>query len=153
MPMCALRYCLLAGVLLAGHAHALMPADEIARINLDSELIVVGRISEIGSIILPEQPARLGAQALFVMRVLHVIKGHGRVAPGELVRFASLRLPDGPYDGIAGALAASLAVSAVPGDVVVAYLSPSSLAGFWQPSVGGASVVVIQTASAKPAPK
>lgn len=78
-------------LLIAGSAQALMPPSEIAALNLESEIILVGKVTEIGAMAVPGSLPGGGARALHVIEVIHVIKGFGEIEAGTSVRMLSLR--------------------------------------------------------------
>jgi len=125
-------------------AHALLPPKEISRLNLAAKLIVVGEVTETGTILLPDKARSADpAKTLSVVKVLHVVKGYGIIEQGATVRIISRR-PRQDRNRISAKAAGDLFVQVKVGDLVVAYLDPSEHPGFHQPVAGGASVAVIE---------
>jgi hypothetical protein len=127
--------------LLPVNAMALMPPKEIAKKNLEAQLILVGEVMETGKVLLPDKTSK-GPMGLFVLKVLHVVKGFGIVSPGDQVRVIFV-LPPKSETGIVPDIAGSLPVKVEAGNLVVVYIDPSDHPSFYWPVAGGCSVVII----------
>ena len=130
--------------LLVETALALMPPEDIAAINLEAKLILIGEVTETGKILLPEKTSRTkGPKGLFVLKVLHVVKGFGIVSPGEQVTVIFRLHPKSDLPGIFLHLAGGPFVEVKAGNIVVAYINPSDHPEFYKPVAEGSSVVII----------
>lgn len=122
-----------------------MPPDEMRARNLEAALIVIGRITETGKILLPEPENRdkmVSPKGLFVLKALHVVKGHKALREGDIVRVAYRLPPD--RKGLSAETPGSAPVDIQSGNMVIVYVNPSSYPGFYLPVAGGSSVVVIE---------
>jgi hypothetical protein len=130
---------------LPGTAFAIMPPPEIAKLNLEAELILVGEVTETGSILLADSTAdRYPKKGLFVVKVLHVVKGYDRTSPGDQIRVIFRPTEEQSADGTVTRINQGiLPVKVADGNLVVVYLNPAKHQGFYQPVAGGASVAVI----------
>ncbi|MCP4669644.1 MAG: hypothetical protein GY849_25200, partial [Deltaproteobacteria bacterium] len=134
---------------LPGSASALMPPDDMAKRNLEAKLILIGEVKGTGKVLLPEKGGR-GKKGVFVLEVLHVIKGYGKVKPGDEVHIL-FRLPPRPKKGLKAHRAGSLQVKVEEGNLVVVYINPYTFPPFHRPVAEGASVAVIAPFKAKQA--
>jgi len=128
-------------ILLPGTACAIMPPDDIAKLNLKAEVILVGEVKSTGKILLPEK-GKDARKGVFILNVIHVVKGYGKVTPNEEIHVI-YRLPPGPTKGLTAHRTGSLQVKVEKGNLVVLYLNPSAHSGFYKPLAEGSSVVVI----------
>jgi hypothetical protein len=130
-----------------------MPPRDIAERNLEAKLILIGEITETGSILLPDKkPKRNRPKGLFLLKVLHVVKGFGTVNPGDQVKI-SFELPIKNENGVAVRdLVGTLRVEVKSGDLVVVYIDPSNYPTFYRPVNAGSSVVVIDRSPVGKAP-
>ena len=129
--------------LLPGTSTALMPPGDIAERNLEAKLILIGEVTELGRVLLPEKrPMRNRPKGLFILKVLHVVKGFGTVNPGDQVKIV-FELPLKMKNGIVADLVGVLLVEVKNGNLVVVYIDPSNHPPFYRPVLGGSSVVVI----------
>ena len=129
--------------LLPGTTSALMPPKEMAKRNLEAKLILIGDVKGTGIILLPEKGSRSSPKkAIFILNVLHVVKGYGIVKPGDQVHIIFRPAPK-PKGGLVAHTAGSIQVMVEAGDLVVVYIDPSKHHGFYRPIAEGSSVVVI----------
>lgn len=140
-------------LLLSGTCTALMPPKDIAERNLEAKLILIGEVTEIGKILLPEEkPKKNRPKGLFLLKVRHVVKGFGTVNPGDEVRI-SFELPiKNENGGDVPDLVGTLRVEVKSGDLVVVYIDPSNFPTFYRPVAAGSSVVVIDRSTVGKAP-
>ncbi|MBW1813573.1 MAG: hypothetical protein JRJ39_07840 [Deltaproteobacteria bacterium] len=128
-------------LLLPGTACAIMPPDDIAKLNLKAELILIGEVKGTGKILLPEK-GKDARKGVFILKVSHVVKGYSKVKQNEEIHVI-YRLPPEPAKGLTANRAGSLQVKVEKGNLVVVYLNPSTHSGFYTPITEGSSVVVI----------
>ena len=129
--------------LLSGTTFALMPPDDMAKKNLEAKLILIGKVKGTGMILLPEKGLRSDPKkGIFILNVLHVVKGYGIVKPGDKVHII-FRPAAKPKGGLVAHTAGSIQVKVEAGDLVVVYIDPSKHHGFYRPIAEGSSVVVI----------
>ena len=123
---------------------AIMPPEDLAQRNLEAKLILVGEVMETGKILLPEKERSGPAQkGLFVLRVLHVIKGFGVVKAGDQVRIVFFIPPRTDGTLVAGVMG-SYPVKVESGNLAVVYIDPSEYPDFYRPVAAGSSVVTIK---------
>lgn len=133
-------------------ACAAMAPKKVAEKNLEAELILVGQVTEIGKVLLAEGKDGPGApNGVFVLKTLHVIKGHDTVSTGELVRVVYHIDPKQQGPLVAETMGAPQ-VHVHPGNLVVVYIKPSKQEPFYKPIAGGSSVVVIKESVTGPSP-
>ena len=129
--------------LLPGTASALMPPDDMAKRNLEAKLILIGEVKGTGMVLLPEKGSRSSPKkGIFILNVLHVVKGYGIVKPGDQVHITFRPAPK-PKGGLVAHTAGSIQVMVEAGDLVVVYIDPAKHHGFYHPIAEGSSVVVI----------
>ena len=122
---------------------AMMPPADMARRNLEAELILIGKVKEAGTVLLPEKgQGKSPVKGVFVLHILHVVKGYGMVKPGDTVHIV-FRPPRKQKRGIVASTPGVVYVRVRDGDLVVAYVNPSDHPGFYKPLAEGSSVVVI----------
>jgi len=126
-------------------ALALPPAHVIEARNLQANLILIGLVTGTGRVLIPEKSSGFQPlKGLFVLKVLHVIKGTGKIRKGEEVRVA-YRLSPPAGTELKAMTPGRLKVHVLPGDLVLVYLEPwETPEGFYRPLAAGASVVVIE---------
>jgi hypothetical protein len=121
-------------------ANALMPPRDIEKHNLDAEVIAIGKVLEMGQILLPlEQNDSQKPKGLFVLEVHHVIKGFAKATPGQPLRVI-YPLPPKVAIGLDAVIAGNPPVEVAVGDVVLVFLKSTPQAGFYQPVLAGSSV-------------
>lgn len=121
-----------------------MPPEKMAERNLEAKLILIGEVRETGKILLSEKTSTpTPPKGLFVLKVLHVVKGFGIVNPGDLVRIV-LRLPPKSKGRLCAEVMGSLPVRTEVGDLTLVYIDPSHHPGFYRPVAAGSSVVIIE---------
>lgn len=124
---------------------ALPPPHVIEAKNLKANFILIGRVNGTGRVLIPEES--LGFQplkGLFVLNVLHVIKGTGKIRKGDEVRVAYRLSPQAGIE-LKAMVPGRLKVHVTPGDVVVVYLEQWKNSNqFYRPIAAGASVIVIE---------
>ena len=122
---------------------ALMPPDDIAERNLEAKYIVPGKIVRKGKVLLPgkdkEQKAKTG---VFVIKVLHVIKGYKKWNKGDKIHIV-YRLPAKGKNGMKAEKLGMKQVKVHKDDIVVAYIKHSDFSDFYKPVLQGSSVAVI----------
>ena len=137
---------------LPGEISALMPPKEMEKRNLEAKLILVGEVTEMGKVLLPEKgPGPAPPRGLFVLKVLHVVKGYGMVHRGGLVRIVYRPAPTGKGRIVAHRMGVP-PVEVQPGNLVVVYIEPSRHRPFYRPLAGGSSVVIIKPSISIPRP-
>ena len=140
-------------LLLPGIACAIMPPDDTAKLNLKAELILVGEVKGAGKVLLPEK-GRDARKGVFGLRVIHVVKGYGKVKKGEEVHVIYRPLFEPKNNkGLTATQTGSVQVKVNAGDLVVVYINPSHHTGFYKPVAEGSSVVVILPAGKELTPK
>ena len=133
----------LACALIPVNSAALMPPEEIAKRNLEAELILIGTVSKMGKVLLPlKGDDQIKPRGLFVLKTQHVIKGFGSVKPGDLIKII-YRLPPKTAIGLQVVIAGDPPVKVSEGDVVLVYINLTMHTGFHIPVKAGSSVVVI----------
>ena len=129
--------------LLPGTTSALMPPEDMAKRNLEAKMILIGEVKGTGIILLPEKGSRSSPKkGIFILNVLHVVKGYGIVKPGDKVHIIFRPAPK-PKGGLVAQTAGSIQVMVEAGDLVVVYIDPAKHRGFYRPIAEGSSVVVI----------
>lgn len=128
-------------IVLPAIAHAIMPSDDIGKMNLNAQMIIVGQVKSIGKVLLPEKgnDARKG---VFTLKIIHVIKGYKKIKREQDVHII-YRLPPKPSKGLTAQRVGSIPVNVKVGDLIVVYLNPSRHSGFYRPLAEGSSVIVI----------
>ena len=122
---------------------AMMPPVDMAKRNLEATLILIGTVEETGTVLLPEKRQGISpAKGVFVLNILHVVKGYGIVKPGDTVHIV-FRPSRKQKSGIVASTPGVVQVKVRDGDLVVAYVNPSNHPGFYTPLAEGSSVVVI----------
>ena len=120
-----------------------MPPGDMAKRNLEAKLILIGKVKGTGMILLPEKGSRSSPKkGIFILNVLHVVKGYGIVKPGDKVHII-FRPAAKPKEGLVAHTAGSIQVKVEAGDLVVVYIDPAKHRGFYSPIAEGSSVVVI----------
>jgi hypothetical protein len=127
-----------------GISFALMPPDKMEARNLEAPVILIGEVTETGKILLPEKTAtNVPPRGLFVLKVLHIIKGR-TIVHGE----KRIRIIFHAAEKTKGLLVAKKIgippVRVKTGNLVVVYLKPSAHRPFYRPLAAGASVVIIK---------
>jgi hypothetical protein len=129
--------------LLPGATSALMPPEDMAKRNLEAKLILIGDVKGTGIILLPEKGSKSSPKkGIFILNVLHVVKGYGTVKRGDQVHII-FRPALKPKEGLVAHKAGSGQVMVEAGNLVVVYIEPSKHGGFYRPIAEGSSVVVI----------
>jgi hypothetical protein len=122
---------------------ALMPPEKIAERNLEAKLILIGEVKRTGKLILPEKESKTEPlKGLFVIKVLHVVKGFGAVSPGDQVKII-YHLPKKGLLGASVKETGGIHVKVKAGNLVVVYIDSSWHQGFYRPVAAGSSVVII----------
>ena len=71
----------------ASTIHGVMPPHRMAERTLQAELIVIGRVVQMGKILLPEGRTGFSPQRdLAFLEVLHVVKGAGKAEKGNRIQ-------------------------------------------------------------------
>ena len=81
-------------------------------------------------------------KGIFVLKVLHVVKGFGTVSPGDQVKILFRIAPKGAI-GASVKLTGGPLVKVKAGNLVVVYIDPSNHPGFNEPVAAGSSVIII----------
>jgi hypothetical protein len=133
------------GMFVSGTAFAMMPPDDLARMNLEAELILLGKVTETGRMLASDNTLGTNpTKGLFVVDVLHIVKGYDRVKQGEQIKVI-FRLPKkSEIEGVEVVEQGVSPVNVKTGDLVVVYLDSSQQKGFYKPKFSGASVAVIR---------
>jgi hypothetical protein len=127
-----------------GISFALMPPDKMEARNLEAPVILIGEVTETGKILLPEKKtANVPPRGLFVLKILHIIKGGAAVHGKKLIRILFYTAEKGK-NLLAAEQMGIPPVRIKTGNLVVVYLKPSAHHPFYRPLAGGLSVVVIK---------
>jgi len=136
-----------------GVSFALMPPDKMEARNLEAPVILIGEVTETGKILLPEKnAANVPPRGLFVLKILHIIKGGAAVHGEKFIRILFRAAEKGKNLLVAEQIGIPQ-VKVKTGNLVVVYLKPSAHRPFYRPLAGGASVVVIKQSFTRPADK
>ena len=124
---------------------ALPPPHVIEAKNLQANLILVGRVNGTGKVLIPEESSGFKPlKGLFVLTVIHVIKGSEKVRKGDKVQVAYRLSPPAGIE-LKAIMSGGLKIHVAIGDLVVVYLEQwKEPRGFYKPVAAGASVVVIE---------
>ena len=134
-------------ILLPIGTQALMPPEDIAERNLNAELVLIGKVLEMGKILLPlGADDKTTSKGLFVLKTYHVIKGFNTVKPEDLIRII-YRLPPKVTLGMTAVIAGQPPVKVKDGDLVLVHINATSHTGFYTPVLAGSSVVNIDLLS------
>ena len=129
--------------LLSEGIFGMMPPVDMARRNLEATLILIGKVEETGTVLLPEKGQGISpVKGVFVLNILHVVKGYGIVKPGDNANIL-FRPSRKLKNGIVASTPGVIQVKVRDGDIIVAYINPSKHPGFYTPLAEGSSVVVI----------
>jgi hypothetical protein len=136
---------LMMGLSLSHIAFAMMPPNEIAQMNLEAEIIVLGRVTETGRILASDNTLGTNpTKGLFVAEVLHVVKGYSRVKRRDRINVI-FRLPEqSEIEGSEVIEQGGASVDVEVGVLVVLYLDSSQQTDCYKPKLSGASVAVIR---------
>jgi hypothetical protein len=133
---------------------AAMPPAEVAKKNLDAELILIGEVARIGKVILPNEGSRKKPpedspiRGVFVCKVLRVVKGFGKVSRGDEIKILYRLAPKGKI-GASPELTGGPLVKVEPRNLVLIYIDPSNERGFYEPVFAGSSVLKIERSDPK----
>ncbi len=138
-------------------AKALMPPAELETRNLEASVIVLGSIEETGKILLtgPLKAYESPQKGLFVLKILHVIKGRSILKGKKILRIV-YNLSAEKIKGSPSLLVkkmGSLPIRVKKGEIVVVYLKASPHPPFFRLVAGGASLFVIKNLKQQPLPR
>ena len=129
---------------LGGVAFALMPPDQMEARNLEAPIILAGKVIETGKILLPEKTSTNNpSRGVFVLKVLHIIKGRAIVHGEKRVRIL-FHTAEKDENLLVAKKIGIPPVKVKAGNLVVVYLKPSAHRPFYRPLAGGASVIIIK---------
>ena len=123
-------------------ASAIAPPDDIAKWNLDAELVIAGKVVELRAEDTPPH---------FILQPVHIIKGFKKIKKEDCIKILSGPRQTEDGEKIVRHTQGTLPVKVEEGAVVVVYINPSDkVPGFFKPVLDGLSVVTIsQTTDGK----